>query len=348
VVASGIVVPGQEARLAFALGGKVETVEVAVGDQVRAGQLLARLAGSEGLTAAIETANLEQMIAQQALDALYKDMDVRQAQAWETYLEARQAYTDTLQARNNLNSLADSPLAKAARQELENAQGLVRRLRAYYNKLPGDPDTDPDKAKAFFNLKVARMRAELAQRKVDEFGGEPRPDELEEAEADLALAQAAMAKSRRDYEILQDGPDPDQVELAEARLSTARAQVAAAQSALADLELLAPFDGTVSALHIHAGEWANPGQPALLLSDLQDLRVETTDLSELDVPKIETGQPVTVIVKALNQEVAGRVFDISPLADTLGGDVVYKTTVELEQVPPGLRAGMSVEVQFRE
>jgi len=55
---------------------------------------------------------------------------------------------------------------------------------------------------------------------------------------------------------------------------------------------------------------------------------------------------VTVFVKALNQSLSGRVSLIAPLANTLGGDVVYKITIELESIPPELRAGMSVEVQF--
>jgi hypothetical protein len=40
------------------------------------------------------------------------------------------------------------------------------------------------------------------------------------------------------------------------------------------------------------------------------------------------------------------VIAISPLADTLGGDVVYQTTIDLDTIPEGLRPGMSVEVQF--
>jgi len=97
---------------------------------------------------------------------------------------------------------------------------------------------------------------------------------------------------------------------------------------------------------IEPGETALPGTPVLVLGDLDHLRIETTDLSERDVPKIETGQPVTVVIKALNQSVTGRVSQISPLASTLGGDVVYKTTIDLDARPSGLRAGMSVEVQF--
>jgi multidrug resistance efflux pump len=102
----------------------------------------------------------------------------------------------------------------------------------------------------------------------------------------------------------------------------------------------------IAALQIHAGEWVTPGQPVLLLSDLQHLLVETTDLSERDIPRIEIGQPVIVTIQALNEDVAGRVSAISPLADTLGGDVVYKTTVALDTRPSGVRAGMSAEVLF--
>ncbi len=42
----------------------------------------------------------------------------------------------------------------------------------------------------------------------------------------------------------------------------------------------------------------------------------------------------------------GHVSEVSPLADTLGGDVVYQTMIELDETLPGLRAGMSVDVQF--
>jgi hypothetical protein len=84
----------------------------------------------------------------------------------------------------------------------------------------------------------------------------------------------------------------------------------------------------------------------LVLSDLKNLRVETTDLSELDVVNVQKGQPVTVLVKAMNASVPGKVLAIATEADKLGGDVVYKTTVELDEMPAGLRAGMSVDVQF--
>ncbi len=134
--------------------------------------------------------------------------------------------------------------------------------------------------------------------------------------------------------------------LAEARLSNAQNQLAAAQAALRQLTLTAPFTGTVGDVKIHSGEWVIPGQAILSLVDLANLRVETTDLSELDIPDIQIGQQAVVVIKALGKEINGQVIQIWPLANSIGGDVVYKTIVELELLPDGLREGMSAEVQF--
>ena len=85
----------------------------------------------------------------------------------------------------------------------------------------------------------------------------------------------------------------------------------------------------------------------MVITTVNHMHVETTDLSERDVPNVKLGQSVTVSIKALNQDVAGKVTAISPLASSLGGDVVYKVTIALDNLPANLRAGMSVVVQFK-
>jgi len=89
-----------------------------------------------------------------------------------------------------------------------------------------------------------------------------------------------------------------------------------------------------------------PGQVVLTLADMQGLRVETTDLSERDVTGVQVGQGATVFVDALNVDVPGRVALISPLASTVGGDVVYTVVIALDEQRDGLRLGMSVEVEI--
>ena len=346
VTASGIVVPAQEAQMAFTLAGIVQTVSVAVGDQVEAGQVLAKLAGSENLAAHVESAHLELLAAQQASDVLYKDMDVKQAQALKTIADNRDRVRDAERTLLNLQTQSLPVDIDAVYANMIIARDKYERARKDYEPYENKPEDNLVRAGLLSRLAQAQKEYDALVRQYNNLLGTANEIDLSQAQANLAIAQADLAKSERDYEILQNGPDPKEVELAEARLTTAKAQVAAAQTALEDLELRAPFSGTVTKLQIHASEWVIPGQLVAALGDLQDLRVQTTDLSERDIPKIEIGQPVTVYFKALNQDVTGRVSEISPLADTLGGDVVYTTTIVLDTLPPGLRAGMSAEVQF--
>jgi hypothetical protein len=89
-----------------------------------------------------------------------------------------------------------------------------------------------------------------------------------------------------------------------------------------------------------------PSQVVLTMADLSHLQVETTDLSERDVARVAAGQRTTVYVEPLGAEVGGRVVRVASQATTVGGDVVYAVVVALDEQPPGLRWGMSVEVEI--
>jgi HlyD family secretion protein len=90
-----------------------------------------------------------------------------------------------------------------------------------------------------------------------------------------------------------------------------------------------------------------PGQVVIVLAQLERLKIETTDLSELDVAAVKAGQPATVYVEALDQEFPGTVTAIAPISDTLGSDVVFKVTIELEAQPADLLSGMSADVEIK-
>ncbi len=102
----------------------------------------------------------------------------------------------------------------------------------------------------------------------------------------------------------------------------------------------------MSDVRVAPGQIVMPGQVVLTLADMRHLRVQTTDLSERDVDRVQVGQEAVVFVEALSVDVSGRVARISPMASTVGGDVVYTVVVDLDQQPEGLRLGMSVEVEI--
>ena len=360
VTASGNVVPAQEAQMAFPTGGIVAAINVAVGDTVEAGQVLVSLAGSEKLAAAVDASKLEQLAAQQELlDAqqarqeLFDTLSIAQTNALQELNDARQALKDADRKVAGLRTDPSQADLEEAQATLILAKDKLDKAEKDYKEYAKASEKNVIRAAMLNRVAQARRDYDNALRRYNNLVGGSTEFSRNQALAEQQIAQSRLEQAQKDYDELQGGPDPDRLALADKRIDTSNGRIAAAQTALAasqaalaDLELKSPFAGTVGKLDIHAGEWIVPGQPILVLADLEHLRVETTDLSERDVPQIKIGQPVNVWIKALNQEVAGHVIQIAPLADTLGGDVVYKTTIDLDTLPEGLRPGMSVEVQF--
>jgi HlyD family secretion protein len=70
-------------------------------------------------------------------------------------------------------------------------------------------------------------------------------------------------------------------------------------------------------------------------------------LSERDIPAVQIGQSASIFIDALDKSFDGKVVDIDRQSETVGGDVTYKVTIDLDQQPAGLRWGMSAEVTIQ-
>lgn len=133
---------------------------------------------------------------------------------------------------------------------------------------------------------------------------------------------------------------------ADSRAEQRRLAVEVAKASLEQATLEAPFAGTVVEVNIAPGEYVQPTQVVMVIATLENLLIETTDLSELNVAGVEIGQPATVFVEALGEEFPGKVTAISPISNTIGGDVVFKVTIELDEQPETLLWGMSADVEI--
>jgi len=164
---------------------------------------------------------------------------------------------------------------------------------------------------------------------------------VREAEANLLAAQVDLKYKKR------LGLDPVHLETAEAEVARRQALLDAANATLAaQSKLVAPFDGTIVSLEIAPAETVIPGKTVIVLGDLSKYKVETTDLSERDITRVQVGQSATVFIEALGEEFTGKVTDIARTSTTLGGDVVFKVTIELDDQPTGLLWGMSADVRI--
>lgn len=164
---------------------------------------------------------------------------------------------------------------------------------------------------------------------------------VKEAESNLAVAEIQVKY------LIRMGTDEKHLELAEADVARAQALVDSANATLnAQSHLTAPFAGTVVTVDISPAETVAPGKVVIVLGDLGGFQIETTDLSERDVPSVKIGQTASVFVEALNEEFTGKVTDVSRISTTLGGDVVYKVTIDFDEQPAGLLWGMSADVEI--
>lgn len=172
---------------------------------------------------------------------------------------------------------------------------------------------------------------------------------VREAEANLAFAETDLKYLIRVTGCRGEGCTPSQkhIEVAENEVARSQALVDSAKATLdAQSHLTAPFAGTVVSVDISPAETVTPGQVVIVIGDLSHFQIETTDLSERDVPSVKVGQTVHVSIDALGQTFEGKVVDISRISSTLGGDVVYKVTIDFDQQPAGLLWGMSADVEI--
>jgi len=137
------------------------------------------------------------------------------------------------------------------------------------------------------------------------------------------------------------------IEMADAKVQRAQASVEIAQANLAQGTLVAPRDGVVTSLSVTPGEFVQSDQAVVTLATLSTLQIETTDLSERDIPNVRIGDAANIFVEALNKNFSGKVISISPIADTVGGDVVFKVTIAPDKQLEGLLWGMTAEVEIQ-
>lgn len=136
--------------------------------------------------------------------------------------------------------------------------------------------------------------------------------------------------------------------MAEARVASALAALDSAEAQLRLTQVRAPFAGQVGMIQVHVGETLAPGTPAILLGDTRRMHVETTDLRETDVIHVQVGLAVEVTFDALPDQVfAGRVTEVAPVSSAVQGSTNYTVYVDVEQLDPALRWGMTAFVNIQ-
>jgi multidrug resistance efflux pump len=179
---------------------------------------------------------------------------------------------------------------------------------------------------------------------------------VDAAQAAVRSAQAVANLRRYPHKMLSgtgnivylSGP-PELKQVADAQLQQAQSALEAARVILAQGNLLAPYQGTVVTLNVVQGQLVQPGQIVAVIGELDHLQIETTDLPEKDISRVQIGQTAVVHLKAFGQPLSGKVIAIAPRANISDGKTVFQVTIELDAPPPNLLWGLSgtVEIQTK-
>jgi multidrug efflux pump subunit AcrA (membrane-fusion protein) len=309
--------------------------------------------------------------ADKALEDL-NNPELQQALALQAVADAQKAVDTTDRQARYLQSTASPADIDAQKAQVVMARDALDKANEDYEPYANKNEDNLTRAHFLSKQAAAQQRYDDAVRKLNALEGTGSEVDINVAEADYLTAQAQLLQAERDLERVLDGPDagevalleaqiengyrdfgifsagpdPDDVTLAEARIANAESQLAAAIATLADLELVAPFDGVISEVHINSSEWVAPGSPVLLIADLNHLQVETTDLNEIDVAQISLGDKAIVTLDALPELVLeGTVISIAPKA-AAGTGVNYPVIIELSEIPAALRWSMTAFVDI--
>jgi multidrug efflux pump subunit AcrA (membrane-fusion protein) len=334
IVAEGRIVPREDAQLSFFTSGQVAEILVKEGDQVKNGDVLARLGNREDFETALANAELELINAQQALDQLNKNVKVNQANALEAVAAANRAVRDAQYQLDNFTVPVNQQKFTAI-EGVKKMKELLDKARDAFEPYKYNPSTDPtredlkddlDRAQSDYNSSVRRL----------------------EYETELRRAESNLDKAMQDYEAMKDGPDPDDLAVGQARVKAAEKAVASADAALSHMELKATIDGTVVKQDLIVGQQVSAALPVMTIADFSQMYAETDDLTEIEVVDIALGQKVSVVPDAIpDLDISGVVDNINNIYEEKRGDVTYTTRILLQNVDPRLRWGMTVVITFQ-
>jgi multidrug resistance efflux pump len=344
IVAEGRLEPVQYADIAFNANGTVSEVLVSEGQQVKAGDVIARLGDSEAKQAEVAQAEEAFLTAQQAFDSSEVDALGKLAEAHEKLRKA-QYDLDNFDVPSELRDMTPTEGLAFTAEKLETARVKFEPYKYLEERLEWELRRESPNKEEVYRSTAKNYKKQLD----DAWADYNKAIKWATLESDVENAQAELAKYQKEYELLSSGNNASDKAVALAQYEAARAKLAAAQAALEDVELHAPFNGTVASLDVKTGETVSPGQLAASLADFSGWVIKTTDLTELDVVNITEGQAVAIALDAFPEETLnGKVLRIGQNYAEKQGDIVYEVTVALTEALQNMRWGMTAVVKFAE
>lgn len=335
--------------LAFRTAGTITEIMVEVGDQVTAGQVLARL-DDVNLMLNLQQAEAALGIAEAQLARTIagpsdQDIAVAEATVAISQVGVQTAEAGVAAARANLSRVragaTEEEIAIATRR-IEEAKNALWGAQAQRDAvcgrvgvIPNVTQADCDQANA--NTQRGEESVRIAELQLEQVRSGARPQDVAGAQAqvDQALSQlenarAQVVRAEAEFERATRGASSEDIAIGEAQVAQARVNVEIAQRRLDDAVLVAPADGRIATVNMFVGDSAAPGNPVATLVDAQAYHM-VVNIDETEIGRVQEGQQAQVILDAyLGQPLRGEVTRVALTGTNVQGIVVYDVRIEID------------------
>jgi multidrug efflux pump subunit AcrA (membrane-fusion protein) len=322
---SGTLQAKQTVSIVPSASGRIESVLVKVGDQVKAGDPIAIIKH--------DTYEAQVQQAEAALIKTRLNLAKMKEGSRPEEITAAQAAVDLARADvNDVANVNDNERTVAA-SNLANAETALRQAQAEYDKIAWAGDVgDTPQAAALERATIAYQTA-LANYNL---ATNPSDSTLAPLMAQLSQAELKLALTLKPYRDID-------IQMAQADVNQAEAAAKLAHLQLDETTINAPFDGVVAELYITEGTSVGPQTSAAMFVS-KSLEV-LVNVEEERISKISENQNAGLNVVAYpGQTFPAAVTSVAPVADSLSHTFVVKVTpLDKDGL---LRSGMSADVSL--
>ncbi|WP_103108706.1 HlyD family secretion protein [Brevibacillus reuszeri] len=345
------VIEGTEVDLSFKMGGSIEQLAIADGDEVKAGQLVATL-NSEELLAKKEQAEAAYHLAQVRLEQAKKGVSLTDSSS-SAQVDQAQAVVNSAKAQldANKNGARAEEIAqlKAKLSAAQTSNQIAATNLDRMQKLLVEgavPQVKVEEAKMQADKAAAELKAADEQLKMAQSGSRREQIDASQAQLDQAKAAYDQAVAGRG----QVGLKQLDVKSAEAGVQQAKGALSEIEAYLNNTKLTAPVDGIVKSVSVQKGELVAQGFTVVTIQTKADNYVKLY-VNEYTLANIKSGDMVKLYVPALKREVDAKIATIAPAADfavkkatqELGDRDIRSFQVKLLVTDAELRPGLTVE-----
>ncbi len=340
---TGTLVAADQVDLAFKTGGQVTNMQVGVGDEVKAGDLLAQVDDT--------SAQIAYTQARRSLAELTSVAAIAQAQE-----DAATAISDVADAKNSLVYLI-SPNVYYWQQQVEDAQAALDQAKAEAGSSPGSEQQEKIDSAAkrlkYFQDKLTGSKIGYEKNYVPthftvitrdaqthknvKSVQAPTEAEIAAAEAAYTVAKATLQEAQWYLAALKGQEIPENATGANlTALEQAQLDLKAAQSDLDGTRIVAPFAGTVMAVETSPGNTVSSSTTVITLANLSQPSLEVF-LDESDWNNVRAGYEAEVTFDILpDTTFTGKVTQVDPGLYTESNSSVVRALVKLDQTDDGL------------